>query len=366
MNLDRILGQHEIKEKIYNSILNKSFPQSKILVDRDGYGGLNMAVEIAKSILKNDSSFQGDIYDHPDLHFSFPSFASIKDDENVYSEWLSFLKENTFGDYQKWSSYIGNTVSQGSIKVSEIEKVQKKSSLKSYLGGNKVFIFWGAETMMPQTSNKLLKILEEPPVNTYFILITSSIQAILPTIISRCQISNLSPINKVDHTNYIKENFTGVDYNLIVNTSRGSVARSLNYLDEESDSISHENNFVECLRFAFLAKKSKAAIVDLTKWSEKLASISRDQQKDFLSYCSYLIREAMLISYSSKNLGSFSSSNTNFEIDKLAPFVNSSNLIEIISLIEDCHYSISRNVNSKIVFTNFAITLTKLINKEEI
>lgn len=141
MNLDRILGQHDIKEKIHNSITNKSFPQSKILVDRDGYGGLNLAIEIAKSLLKNDSSFQGDIYDHPDLHFSFPSFASIKDDENVYSEWLSFLKENTFGDYQKWSSYIGNTVSQGSIKVSEIEKVQKKSSLKSYLGGNKVFIF---------------------------------------------------------------------------------------------------------------------------------------------------------------------------------------------------------------------------------
>ena len=119
------------------------------------------------------------------------------------------------------------------------------------------------------------------------------------------------------------------------------------------------------LKVRFLAKKSKAAILDLTKWSEKLASISRDQQKDFLSYCSYLIREAMLISYSSKSLGSFSS-NTDFKIDKLSPFVHSSNLIEIISLIEDCHYSISRNVNSKIVFTNFAITLTKLINKEEV
>ena len=80
MNLDRILGQHDIKEKIYNSITNKSFQQSKILVDRDGYGGLNLAIEIAKSLLKNDSSFLGDIYDHPYLHFSFPSFASIKDD----------------------------------------------------------------------------------------------------------------------------------------------------------------------------------------------------------------------------------------------------------------------------------------------
>ena len=365
MNLDRILGQQEIKEKIYSSILNKSFPQSKILVDRDGYGGLNMAIEIAMSLLKNDYSFNGDIYDHPDLHFSFPSFASIKDDENVYSEWLSFLRQNTFGDYQKWSSYIGNTVSQGSIKVSEIEKVQKKSALKAYLGGNKVFIFWGAETMMSQTANKLLKILEEPPANTYFILITSNIQAILPTIISRCQISNLNPINKLDHTNYIKENFPGVNHNLIVNTSRGSVARSLNYLDEESESISHEKNFVDCLRFAFLAKKSRTAILELMKWSEKLSSIPKDQQKDFLSYCSYLIREAMLISYSSKNLGSFSSS-TDFKIDKLSLFVHSSNLIEIISMIEDCHYSITRNVNSKIVFTNFAIILTKLINKEEV
>ena len=138
----------------------------------------------------------------------------------------------------------------------------------------------------------------------------------------------------------------------------------MNYIDEDEASISHEQNFIECLRFAVLAKKSKKAVLDLTKWAEKLSSNSREQQKEFLSYCSFLVREAMLVSYKSKNLSSFLSS-SDFKIKNLAPFIHSKNLIEIIDIIEDSHYSISRNVNSKIVFTNFAIHLTKLINISE-
>ena len=102
----------------------------------------------------------------------------------------------------------------------------------------------------------------------------------------------------------------------------------------------------------------------VTKWAERLSSNSREQQKEFLSYCSFLVREAMLVSYKSENLTSFISS-SDFKIEKLSPFIHSRNIIEIIDLVEDSHYSISRNVNSKIVFTNFAIHLTKLINLSE-
>ena len=363
MNLDRILGQHDLKDKIYSSIQKNTYPQSKIIIDKDGYGGLNMAIEIARGLLKN-GSFKGDVFDHPDLYFSFPSFASLKDNENVYNEWLGFVRQYPFSDFQKWSSYLGNTTSQGSIKVSEVDKVQKKAALKSFLGGNKVFIFWGAETMMAQTSNKLLKILEEPPINTYFILITNSLHDVLPTIISRCQISTLRPINYNDHKNFLESSFKGIEHDLIVNSSRGSIGRSMNYIYEDVASISHEQNFIECLRFAFLAKKSKKAVLDLTKWADTISSNSREQQKEFLGYCSFLVREAMLVSYKSQNLNSFLS-NSSFKIENLAPFIHSKNLIEIVSLIEDSHYSVSRNVNSKIVFTNFAINLTKLINVSE-
>ena len=111
-------------------------------------------------------------------------------------------------------------------------------------------------------------------------------------------------------------------------------------------------------------QKSKKAVLDLTKWSEKMSSNPRMQQKEFLSFCSFLVREAMLVSYKSQNLTSFISS-SDFKIEKLSPFIHSQNLIEIIDLIEDSHYSISRNVNSKIVFTSFAIKMTKLINRSE-
>ena len=364
MDLVRILGQEHIKEKIYTSIKKKNYPQSKIIIDKDGYGGLNFAIEIARGLLKNGDSYLGDILNHPDLYFSFPTFASVKENENIYSEWLSFIKEYPFSDFQKWSNFIGNSSSQGSIKVSEIDKVQKKAILKPFLGGNKVFIFWGAETMKPQSSNKLLKILEEPPSDTYFILITQNIQEILPTIISRCQISTLSPVSYKVHKAYLENSFEGIDYELITSSSRGSLSRSMNYILEEASSISHEQTFVECLRFAFLAKKSKKAVLDLTKWAEKVSSNSREQQKEFLGYCSYLVREVMLVSYKSSNLTSFFS-NSGFQIEKLSPFIHSKNVQEIIRLIEDSHYSITRNVNSKIVFTCFAISLTKLINLTE-
>mgnify|MGYP003315125327 CR=1 FL=1 len=115
---------------------------------------------------------------------------------------LSHIK--SYKSPEKWSGFIGNTTSQGSIKVSEVDKIHKKAVLKPFLGGNKIFVLWGSETMMPQTSNKLLKILEEPPTDTYFILITNSLQALLPTIISRCQISNLGPIDHEELKQFLK------------------------------------------------------------------------------------------------------------------------------------------------------------------
>lgn len=364
MDLDRILGQENLKQKISNSILSNTFPQSKLFVDKDGYGGLNLAIEISRGLLKKSIDYSGDLFDHPDLYISFPSFSSFKDNTDFYRNVLAFIKQNPYGDYMNWSSFMGNTTSQGSLKVSDVEKIQEKSLIKSFLGGNKVFILWGVETMLPQASNRLLKILEEPPKNSFYILVTNNLHNVLPTIISRCQISTLNPISFDEIYNYLNKDFSNKDLKLISNSSRGSISRALNYAQEESESITHEKKIVECLRFAFLAKKSKSAVLDLVRWSEQIASNTREQQKEFLSFCSYLVREAMLISYNSKKIGAFLSS-TDFNIEKLSPFIHSKNIIDLVDLIEDAHYCVSRNVNSKLIFTNFAINLTKLLNVKE-
>ena len=135
--------------------------------------------------------------------------------------------------------------------------------------------------MIVQNYNKLLKMLEDPPITTYFILITNSLHDVLPTIISRCQISTLRPINYNDHKNVLESSFKGIEHDLIVNSSKGSLARSMNYIYEDVASISHEQNFIECLMFAFLAKKSKKAVLDLTKWADRFLLIQENNKKSF-------------------------------------------------------------------------------------
>ena len=367
MNLDRILGQIHIKERISDSILKKNFPQAKILVDRDGYGGLNFAIEIARGLLGYDKNYKGDILNHPDLYFSYPTFADKQTSPDLLDSWLDLIKKNVYIDFNDWTNISADDkgkIKEGKIRKAEVDLIFSKAHLKSFIGGSKVFIIWNMQRLDSYGQNKLLKLLEEPPKDTFFILITKGLDHLLPTIISRCQISNLIPVNYNEQKYFLESLVGNSDYDLIIKSSRGSISRAINYIDEDSPSISHEQNFIDCLRFAFLAKKSKKAVLDLTKWSEKIASNSREQQKEFLSFCSFLIREAMLFSYKSENLTSFVS-NSGFKIGKLSPFVHSKNLIEIIDLIEDSHYSISRNVNSKIVFTSFAIKMTKLINTPE-
>ena len=364
MNLQKILGQQHIKEKMHNSIVKSNFPQSKILVDKDGYGGLNLAVEIAKDLLGIGVTFNGGVLDHPDLYFSYPTFVDKQTSQDLVDSWLDLIKKNIFIDFNDWKNTSTNN--QGKIRKAEIDIIFSKAHLKSFSGGAKVFILWNMQKIDVYGQNKLLKLLEEPPENTYFLLITGSLDHLLPTIISRCQISNLNPINFEDQKKYLKDLKEEIDYDLIIKSSMGSISRSIKYLNIDAELISHEKNFVDCLRFAFLAKKNKKAILDLTKWVEMITSKSnsRDFQREFLSYCSYMIREAMLISYKSKNLTSFVSG-SNFNIEKLSPFIHSKNLIQIIDLIEDSQYSITRNVNAKIVFKNFAIKLTRLINTPE-
>jgi len=367
MKLDGILGQEHLKKKIYDSIEKKIFPQSKILVDRDGYGGLNFAIEIARGLLEVDKNYKGEILNHPDLYFSYPTFADKQTSPDLLDLWIDLIKKNVYIDFNDWKNISVDSKgknTEGKIRKAEIDLIFSKAHLKSFIGGAKVFIIWNMQQLDNYGQNKLLKLLEEPPNDTFFILVTESLDSLLPTIISRCQISNLIPVNFNEHKYFLENLVDSIDYDLIVKSSRGSVSRSMNYISENASSISHEQNFVDCLRFAFLAKKSKKAVLDLTKWSEKMSSNSRIQQKEFLSFCSFLVREAMLVSYKSQNLTSFISS-SDFKIEKLSPFIHSQNLIEIIDLIEDSYYSISRNVNSKIVFTSFAIKMTKLINQSE-
>ncbi|HJN78639.1 MAG TPA: hypothetical protein QF889_01225 [Flavobacteriaceae bacterium] len=364
MLFNEILGQEHLKQMVQNSLEKKSFPQSSIIIDKDNYGGLLFALAVSEQLLFDKSKTEGGFLNHPDLHFVFPLF-SVKDDATeLNKEWLAYIQDNSYPKIMGWKSASNSSGSQASIRTKEIKEMHRVAGLKSFYGKNKVFIIWGGELLMPQAANQLLKILEEPPLNCYFIIVSKSINDVLPTIKSRCQISSLSPIPTELIEEKLKKMRPDLDAKKIASSSMGSWGRSLDKLEEDSVSSNHEQDFVECLRLAFRAKKNKDAVIGLMSWAEKMALLKKEEQKSFLSYCLYITREAMLLGYGASNLASFIS-NSDFQIEKLAPFVHSKNIIDMVNLIEDSLYSISRNVSSKIVFSTFCLNITKLLAVKE-
>jgi len=364
MLFNEILGQEHLKKMVQNSLEKKSFPQSNIIIDKDEYGGLLFALAISEQLLDDQPNKEGGLLNHPDLHFVFPLFSAKDDAAELNKEWLLYLQNTSFPNIVGWKSASNSSGSQASIRTKEIEEMHRSAGLKSFYGKNKVFIIWGGELLMPRAANQLLKILEEPPSDCYFIIVAKSINDILPTIKSRCQVSSLSPIpielieEKINSTN------PDLDAKKIASSSMGSWGRCLVHLEEGGVFFDHEKDFVECLRLAFRAKKNKDAVIGLMTWAEKMALLKKEEQKSFLSYCLYLTRESLLLGYGASSLSSFIS-NSDFQIEKLSPFIHSKNVIDLVNLIEDSLYSITRNVSSKIVFSTFCLNITKLLAIKE-
>ena len=238
-------------------------------------------------------------------------------------------------------------------------------NLKSFAGGKKICIIWGAEKLKKEASNKLLKILEEPPALTYFFIITDNVEDLLPTLKSRCQIINIPPAKNKDIKIYYSK--TGLQENKIeylTNAAMGSVRKAITLAKNESSSFMHEEMLIKCLRCAYSAIGNKEIVVDLMSWANELGGWSRISQKDFLDFTSLFVRESLLISYGSKTLAKYSCS-TGFKIEKFAPFIHSENVEEMFELIENTIVGVQRNANGRILFSDFSLKIIRLLSIKE-
>lgn len=299
----------------------------------------------------------------PDIHFVYP-IVKRGNEKVVYAsdystEWSVFLNENPYGSYNDWFESINVGNKQGIIGVSEVEKLHQKMHLKSFAGGNKVCILWGVEKMNKEASNAFLKLLEEPPQKTYFILVAEESEMLLPTLISRCQHISIPPIESDDLKSTIASEIK--DKEKLTSQAEGDLNRLLGLL-QKTNNKEHEALLIQGLRTAFKAKGNKGVVIDLMQWSGELGILGREDQKAFLSYGIQFFRDAFLLNYSLTNLVHYRSEN-NFDLKKLAPFVNSENIQDLISLFETSHYHVLRNANAKMVFAELGLQLTRLLNK---
>tara|TARA_B100000989_G_C19520900_1_gene464099 strand:- start:667 stop:1692 length:1026 start_codon:yes stop_codon:yes gene_type:complete len=270
---------------------------------------------------------------HPDVHFFYPvnSTSKVKkaSSSDFIGQWRAFLQKGKNLSLSEWYLEIGLGNKQGVINISEAEKIAKLSALKSYQGGPKIFVIWMAEKINISAANKLLKLLEEPPDRTVFMLCCESEYALLETISSRCQKINLNSSQKVDVRKYAQR---------------------------------FDNQFIRWLRAAFKAKKDKKAINELLAFSESISKETREEQKEFLSYSSEIFRDCL--HYRTKSEDNSKKYINELDLKKFAPFVNELNINGFYQVLQEAFEDIGRNGNPKIIFTDISIKLTRLLHKK--
>ena len=227
-------------------------------------------------------------------------------------------------------------------------------------------IVWMADKMNLDASNKLLKLLEEPPEKTVFILISENEEDIIQTIRSRCQVLHFNGLSEPIIVEALVSR-EKVDPSLaakIAHQAQGNYNIALHLLHDDNDEFPFEQWFVTWVRAAFKAKGNAAAIQDLILWSEKIASLGRETQKKFLEFCIEMFRQALMMNYETKGLVYFEPKVDKFKLENFAPFVNGNNINDIFKELSDAMYHVERNGNAKIILTDLSIKLTRLIHKK--
>jgi len=376
-----ILGQEHIKNHLTQSVDNGRIPHAQLFVGPEGSGTLPMAIAYAQYILCKNSNGKnsGGIeacnlkfknISHPDLHFAFPVTTSdkvkSKPVSNFYlEEWRQLIGQQPYGNLFDWYKLLGVDNKQGQIGVDEAQEIVKSLSLKSYEGGYKVMLIWMADKMNIAAANKLLKLIEEPPNKTIFILITEDEDQIINTIKSRCQLLHFPPLAEDVIKDALIKNFN-LEASVaakIAHQANGNYNKACDLVYHDSEDTQFEEWFVFWIRSAFKAKGNKSAIHDLISWSEEIAKNGRETQKKFLRFCLNFFRQAMLLNYKADELVYIETKVKNFDLAKFAPFVHGNNILDISKELQDAIYHIERNGNSKIILTDLSIKLTRLLHK---
>ncbi|WP_421808374.1 ATP-binding protein [Flagellimonas sp.] len=379
MLFKHILGLEHIKSHLVTTAETGRVAHAQLFVGPEGSGVLPMAIAYAQYLLCGNTGGENEgentvcntkcnSLTHPDLHFAFPVSNSDKVKSHAVSdhyleEWRMFVSEQPYGNLFDWYRLIGIEKKQGQIGVDEAQDMVKKLSLKSYEGGYKVLIVWMAEKMNVSAANKLLKLIEEPPNKTVLLLLAEDEEQIINTIRSRCQILNFPPLaEQVITDELLARGVAQTEALTIALEANGDFNKALDLLNKDSEDLVFERWFVQWVRSAFKAKGNKGAIQELILWSDEVSKTGREVQKKFLNYCLTMMRQALLLNYKAKELVYTKVHMEGFDLNKFAPFVHENNILDIVKELEEAIFHVERNGNSKLIFTDLSIKLTRLLH----
>jgi DNA polymerase-3 subunit delta' len=392
MQFADIIGQKEVKAQLQDLYNQNRLSHALLFLGKEGSGALPLALAFTQYIVcekvngknKNTSagpSLFGDEpentvkiptdacgecaackkagqYVHPDIHFSYPTVTKKAGEKPIatdfITEWREFVKLNSYGNLFDWIEMIKEKEnSQGKITARECDEIIRKLSLKSFESEYKVLILWMPEEL-DKEGNKLLKIIEEPPANTLFILVAENEEMILPTILSRCQLIKIPALEISEiETALIERNKTEATIaRQVASVSEGNYREALQL-------VQHAEEDWQTLLRDWLNAILKTGPVAQTKWVEEICRLGREKQKQFLRYFNHLLEQAIHLKATGKASGAYGN-----ELD-FAERLNKIAGIEqqqaIIDELDRASYHIERNANGKMLFHALTIKLYHII-----
>ncbi|MCD7975992.1 MAG: DNA polymerase III subunit delta [Tannerellaceae bacterium] len=374
MYFRNIIGQEEIKSRLIQSVQTGFIPHAQLFCEQGGSGAFPLALAYARYLNCSNRSetdacgtcpscVKYNELAHPDLHFVFPIVSKKEKKKEICDdylpEWRPFLKSHTYFNIENWLEYIEAGNSQALIYSKESEEIIHKLSLKIYEANYRILMVWLPEKMHTTCANKLLKIIEEPPVHTVILMISEVPDQVLGTIFSRSQQIHVRSIQPEAIVRAMMNEYglSREDAVHIAHLSGGNYLKAMEAISLGEEKRFFLDQFKEMMRNSWSRNVKGMKVM-----ADTLAGIGRERQKNFLSYCQHLIRENFMYRFQAPELNYMNTDEAGFAI-KFAPFVNERNVFDLMEELAKAEKHIMQNVNAKMVFFDLSLRLTVLIKR---
>lgn len=379
MKFSEVIGQEDVKDRLRELVRERRVPNTLMFCGPGGSGKMALALAFASYLLgerDGEASLLADSqaivnaeamlarWEHPDLHFTYPVIKPVgtsaehkMTSDDFTREWHELLCKSPYFSMDAWLACMDAANQQAIIGAGESDELTRKLSLKSSQGGYKVSIIWLPERMNVECANKLLKLLEEPPRQTVFIMVCEESDALLDTIKSRTQRIDIKRIDDAALEQALIER-RAIDADTahrIARIAGGNWLRALENLEAGNENRLFLDMFIMLMRLAY-----QRNIKELKQWSEAVAGYGREKQRRLLRYMMRMVRENFMYNFGQPELCYLTQEEENFSC-KFARFINEANVVDINELLQKAHRDIGQNANAKVVFFDLALQMIVLL-----
>jgi DNA polymerase-3 subunit delta' len=368
-----IIGQTEIKRRLIQSVKEGFIPHARLISGREGTGTLPLALAYARYLHCTNrqeedacgtcpSCQKFNKLSHPDLHFVFP-ITNKKGSKEAFCddflpEWRKFITETPYAGLSSWLSAIGGE-NACAIYARESNEITRKLNLKAYESDYKIMIIWLPEKMTEEGANKLLKLLEEPPEKTVFLLVSEEPERTLTTIRSRAQTLVVPPVTDEDLAQALSEKYSlsPEDIQLVIRLAKGSYEEAIRIIESTGENEAYLDLFITIMRNSWTRN-----VQNMKAKADQFAAMGRDRQKGFLAYTQRMMRENFLYRLQLPEINYMNRKEAEFAVN-FHPYVKENNIIEFMEELALAEQHVEANVNPRMIFFDLSMKIAVLLKK---